>query len=520
MFGKLLSSSKGALDLSSIMVGVIVISLIGGVIGATVFAVIPWAQDHAAKQQLQSIAVAQNVYAGFDASEWSNTQMSLTAAVTPTPVAAGYAPNYGSLKNLVDAGLIQLDVSDSDSNLAADGKLCVVVDEANSYRVEIRSATGNLFFIQDGGASTGLTQDETKCLPAENNESPARPAPQPEKTEKPAEPISEATPAQPEKAAEFTVTSGDYWTEGTEVNGKKTAVLVIPSITVTSDSAKKTDWSVKLDRTKAPWSGIPAGEVKVLSGLPGWAAVTSDESSITLSNKTAGAYPQISSNEQVRFGELRFEFTAPFYNETQTTNTGVERISNAGTNTVQGSTTVSLNDTTEARYGYWATVVDVSAMKKAVGQNGSASLNPSWTEKGFSLKNISGERYLLTYQPSNDHSFMLKGKEAGHNNLNSGSVTFDSLFRFTGDGKISATVTPGAVRGDQWYAVQTFNIKTEKNGHWTADVNLKDLRDKNRSKNPVVNHGAFKLVQKSGDVYTLSFTGDNYQVNNVDIQLS
>ena len=54
-------NEEGAIDLASIMVGIIVIGLIGGVIAATVFAVIPWAQDNAAKQSLTSVTTAQGV---------------------------------------------------------------------------------------------------------------------------------------------------------------------------------------------------------------------------------------------------------------------------------------------------------------------------------------------------------------------------------------------------------------------------------------------------------------------------
>jgi surface protein len=62
-----LKSSRAALDLVSIMVGIIVIGLIGGVIAATIFAVIPWAQDNAARQQLSSIHTAENALYGLSA---------------------------------------------------------------------------------------------------------------------------------------------------------------------------------------------------------------------------------------------------------------------------------------------------------------------------------------------------------------------------------------------------------------------------------------------------------------------
>jgi len=60
-----LKSSRAAIDLASIMAGIIVIGLIGGVIAATVFAVIPWSQDKAAKQQLESIHTAENALYGL-----------------------------------------------------------------------------------------------------------------------------------------------------------------------------------------------------------------------------------------------------------------------------------------------------------------------------------------------------------------------------------------------------------------------------------------------------------------------
>jgi len=62
-------NEQGAIDLASIMVGIIVIGLIGGVIAATVFAVIPWAQDNAAKQQLDSVVAAENAHAGLSADD-------------------------------------------------------------------------------------------------------------------------------------------------------------------------------------------------------------------------------------------------------------------------------------------------------------------------------------------------------------------------------------------------------------------------------------------------------------------
>jgi alpha-tubulin suppressor-like RCC1 family protein len=60
-FGAAVRSTAGAIDLASIMVGIIVIGVIAGTIAATVFAVIPWSQDAAARQGLDSVRTAEAV---------------------------------------------------------------------------------------------------------------------------------------------------------------------------------------------------------------------------------------------------------------------------------------------------------------------------------------------------------------------------------------------------------------------------------------------------------------------------
>jgi type II secretory pathway pseudopilin PulG len=48
-------SSGGGIDLASVMVGIIVIGLIGGVLAATMFSVIPWVQDSTVKEILSTV---------------------------------------------------------------------------------------------------------------------------------------------------------------------------------------------------------------------------------------------------------------------------------------------------------------------------------------------------------------------------------------------------------------------------------------------------------------------------------
>jgi surface protein len=117
----------GAIDLASIMVGVIVIGLIGGVIAATVFAVIPWSQDNAAKQQLDSIVQAENAYFGL-------------SAANPSPLPTGTPTNsFGKSAELKTA------------NLLTDGpRYCVTTpDDKKSYVGYSQSGSGAIFTVTD-----------------------------------------------------------------------------------------------------------------------------------------------------------------------------------------------------------------------------------------------------------------------------------------------------------------------------------------------------------------------------------
>lgn len=103
-------SESGAIDLASIMVGIIVIGLIGGVIAATVFAIIPWAQDNAAKQQLDSVVAAESAYMGL-------------SSTNPPSLPSGLAGNsYGASSELETAGLLKTGPKYCASTMASSGK--------------------------------------------------------------------------------------------------------------------------------------------------------------------------------------------------------------------------------------------------------------------------------------------------------------------------------------------------------------------------------------------------------------
>lgn len=137
-----LNNEKGAIDLASIMVGVIVIGLIGSIIAATIFAVIPWAQDNAAKQQLDNIVTAENAYMGY-------------SSVTPSMLPTGARTNsYGDSVDLESAGLLK------------QGKAYCVIEtpDGKGYNAYSYSASTKIFTASN---TTTKPQPYGASLPAE-----------------------------------------------------------------------------------------------------------------------------------------------------------------------------------------------------------------------------------------------------------------------------------------------------------------------------------------------------------------
>ena len=123
----LFRDEEGAIDLASVMVGIIVIGLIGGLVAATVFMVIPWTQDKAAKQQIDSVVSAQSAYKGL-------------SSTIPPSLPAGHAANsYGSSDQLEEANLLKKGV-----------KYCTVsTDSGNGYAIFTRSDSGKIWTATD-----------------------------------------------------------------------------------------------------------------------------------------------------------------------------------------------------------------------------------------------------------------------------------------------------------------------------------------------------------------------------------
>jgi type II secretory pathway pseudopilin PulG len=128
-----LKTEGGAIDLASIMVGVLVIGIIGGVIAATVFAVIPWSQDNAAKQALDSVKSAESVQYSFSSGDGSAA--------------------YGT-----DAFLEGTANAASKSLLQTSTSIKIVVSNDGQHFVALSaSATGVLFYSTDDGKAPTTT---------------------------------------------------------------------------------------------------------------------------------------------------------------------------------------------------------------------------------------------------------------------------------------------------------------------------------------------------------------------------
>lgn len=129
---RLLTRTRAAIDLASIMVGVIIIGVIAGALAATVFAVIPWSQDEAAKSQLKEVVSAEAAHRGLDV--------------------ASHA--YGNYQSLVTAGLLKDNIP----------SLCVA-KTAGGWSAATKSSTTNVYTLSSANPDPkpGVAADYTAC---------------------------------------------------------------------------------------------------------------------------------------------------------------------------------------------------------------------------------------------------------------------------------------------------------------------------------------------------------------------
>ena len=124
-----LRSTRAAIDLASIMVGVIVIGIVAGIIAAVVMVVIPWSQDQAARANLHAFQDAQAV-----------------AHVTQN--------GYLNTADLIDKQLLPAKAGSGPEEIrSALGPSC--------YVASTTSATGNVFYFTSRGPAVNPVLDTT-----------------------------------------------------------------------------------------------------------------------------------------------------------------------------------------------------------------------------------------------------------------------------------------------------------------------------------------------------------------------
>ncbi len=132
------------------MVGVIILGIVSGIISATVFAVIPWAQDHAAQGDLQTVDTAESV--------------SLVKNGT-----------YETVDQLTTGGLLPGDggsVEDAEETTSyPQANQPLVALGTNCYVAAIRSTTGNVYYLTSSNEAvqnapvTSPAPDTNSCAP-------------------------------------------------------------------------------------------------------------------------------------------------------------------------------------------------------------------------------------------------------------------------------------------------------------------------------------------------------------------
>jgi len=152
-----LKSSRAAIDLASIMVGIIVIGLIGGVIAATVFAVIPWAQNNAAKQQLDGVVSAESSYRGLSSDKDANLQNAVNSPTSTSDsnqvvLNSTFTGSAGLAKN----NLLALNTS---------GLYCVIATaDGKDYHAYSKSGSGQWYYATSGKTQSTEYTGSTPCL--------------------------------------------------------------------------------------------------------------------------------------------------------------------------------------------------------------------------------------------------------------------------------------------------------------------------------------------------------------------
>lgn len=140
-----LKSAAGAIDLASIMVGVIVIGTIAGAIAATLFAIIPWSQAHAAKIDLGAVQTAEGVALVKDG-RYMNIDELVAAGYLNPPKGHSSAAAYLTYDGVQAASLPGI------SDFIPKTLGIQVSEDAGCFVAAARAGNGDIFYVSSAVA--------------------------------------------------------------------------------------------------------------------------------------------------------------------------------------------------------------------------------------------------------------------------------------------------------------------------------------------------------------------------------
>lgn len=195
LLGHILRSTLGAIDLSSIMVAVIIVGVIGAVIAASVFTVIPWSQDKAAQVSLRAIQTAETV-------AMAKEQPTGKYLTTDELVAGGYLSKKVLTVNAAAAPDIRagrgMSIRAAATPDVSPGEPVVVTNSSGScYVAAIQSSTGKTWWATNDSTvkEATSTPDTSECAPFPIAVAPSDESGGGTKPEEPAKALPDATNA-------------------------------------------------------------------------------------------------------------------------------------------------------------------------------------------------------------------------------------------------------------------------------------------------------------------------------------
>lgn len=132
-------NEQGGIDLGSIMTGVIVIGIVGGVVAATTLGIIPFIQNNSAQSSLKNISLAQSAHKQGRGA-------------------------YGNMDRLVKERLIdaKYEADPANLNIAKSGEVCTKVTATGGHISSSLSKTGKYYQITNSNLTpVEVTKSQT-----------------------------------------------------------------------------------------------------------------------------------------------------------------------------------------------------------------------------------------------------------------------------------------------------------------------------------------------------------------------